>query len=127
MENPTEQPTVLVMDDDEDVRFIAAIMLKRIGFNVDFAENGKDAVVMYQSKLHSGSRYHAVILDLNVPGGMGGEEAVKLLKEIDPAVAAYVSCGNPFDPAMDDPASHGFRGAIAKPFLPEHLQVLLGQ
>ncbi|GAM07779.1 response regulator receiver protein [Geobacter sp. OR-1] len=127
MENTTDQPTVLVMDDDEDVRFIAAIMLKRIGFNVDFAENGQEAVDMYRSGLHAGTRYHAVILDLNVPGGMGGEEAVRLLKEIDPDVAAYVSCGNPFDPAMDDPAGHGFRGAIAKPFLPEHLHILLEQ
>lgn len=115
------------MDDDEDVRFIAAMMLKRIGFDSDFAENGLEAVEIYRHQMNYGHKYHAVILDLNIPGAMGGQEAVRLLKEIDPLVIAYVSCGNPFDPAMTDPSAFGFKGAIAKPFMPEHLQALLEQ
>lgn len=127
MDTENGAPIVLVMDDDEDVRFIAALMLKRIGFEADFAVNGLEAVEKYRSSMSGGPRYRAVILDLNIPGSMGGQEAVHLLREIDPEVIAYVSCGNPFDPAMDDPAAFGFRGAIAKPFLPEQLQALLEQ
>lgn len=125
MELQEDRPTVLVMDDDEDVRFIAELMLKRIGFDVVFAENGLEAVEIYRKSMSDGMGYHAVILDLNIPGGMGGQEAVRLLKDINPGVAAYVSCGNPFDPAMSDPAAFGFKGAIAKPFLNEQLAALL--
>jgi len=113
------------MDDDEDVRFIAGILLKRLGFVAEFAETGSEAVRLYQHAIAEGRRYHAVILDLNVPGAMGGLEAVQQLKGIDPEVRAYVSCGNPFDPVMDDPSAFGFNGAINKPFMPEHLQILL--
>jgi DNA-binding NtrC family response regulator len=122
--NP-DQLTVLVMDDDEDVRFIAGIMLNRIGMHAVFAESGSEAVHLYRTSVAEGKRYHAVILDLNIPGKMGGEEAVKLLKEIDPEVKAYVSCGNPYDPAMENPVEHGFLGAIPKPFLTEHIKTLL--
>ncbi len=119
--------TILVMDDDEDVRFIAAIMLKRLGILTEFAETGLEAVSLYRQAMTEGRPYHAVILDLNVPGAMGGLEALQRLKEIDPYVTAYVSCGNPFDPVMDEPAAYGFQGAINKPFLPEHLQILLSR
>jgi len=113
------------MDDDEDVRFIAGIILNRIGLNVVFAECGTEAVELFKKALADGQRYHAVILDLNIPGKMGGEEAVKILKEMDPDIDAYVTCGNPFDPVMENPAAFGFKGSIPKPFLTEHLQILL--
>jgi CheY-like chemotaxis protein len=120
-----DKPTVLVMDDDDDVRFIAGIMLNRIGFNTVFAECGSEAVELYTRAIADGHPFHAVILDLNIPGKMGGEEAVKILKKLDPDLNAYVSCGNPYDPVMEDPPAFGFKGAIPKPFLPEHIQILL--
>ncbi len=125
MNDPTKEQTILVMDDDEDVRFIAGIMLKRLGFLAEFAETGSEAIRLYQHAMDEGRPYHAVILDLNVPGAMGGLEAVQQLKVIDPEVTAYVSCGNPFDPVMDDPSAFGFKGAINKPILPENLRILL--
>lgn len=127
MDTTTDHSTVLVMDDDEDVRFIAGIMLKRLDLNAVFAESGTEAVACYQKALSEGKRFCAVILDLNIPGNMGGEEAVKLLRAIDPEVKAYVSCGNPYDPVMEDPTAYGFIGAISKPFHADQLQLLLGQ
>lgn len=125
MDANENRPVILVMDDDEDVRFIAELMLKRIGFDVVFAENGHEAVEIFRKSMSEGICYHSVILDLNIPGGMGGQEAVTILKEINPDVAAYVSCGNPFDHAMTDPESFGFNGAIAKPFINDQLLSLL--
>ncbi|MBI5656770.1 MAG: response regulator [Geobacter sp.] len=127
MDDRSAQRAILVMDDDEDVRFIAGLMLQRLGFSVDLAETGDEAIELFRRAHEAGRGYHAVILDLNIPGGMGGQEVIVLLRAIDPAVTAYVSCGNPYDPIMENPADFGFQGAIAKPFLPEHLQVLLHQ
>ena len=127
MNSAPERPTILVMDDDEDVRFIAELMLQRMGFAVEFAENGAEAMTLYRQALVSGRRYHAVILDLNVPGGFGGREVIGQLKEIDPDITAFVACGNPYDPVVENPGSFGFKGAVTKPFLPENLQALLEQ
>lgn len=118
-------PIILVMDDDEDVRFIAAILLNKMGFAVEFAKSGEEAIDKWQKALSEGARYKAAILDLNVPGGMGGKEALPRLIQIDPDIVAYVSCGNPYDPVVQNPSAFGFKGAINKPFLPEQLKVLL--
>ena len=125
MASTFENPTVLVMDDDEDVRFIAGIMLKRLGLEAVFAESGDEAIDIFRTGISEGKSFCAVILDLNVPGRMGGQEAVSMLREIDPDVRAYVSCGNPYDPVMEDPTSYGFIGAISKPFHANQLQILL--
>lgn len=127
MTDTLDQPTVLVMDDDEDVRFIAGVMLNRMGLHAVFAESGAEAVELYSRQISEGKRFHAVILDRNIPGNIGGEETIKLLREIDPDVRAYISCGNPYDPVMENPAAYGFAGAIPKPFLSEHIQALLEQ
>jgi CheY-like chemotaxis protein len=113
------------MDDDEDVRFIAEFMLQRLGFAVVLTASGAEAIERYKEVLHEGGRFHAVILDINIPGSMGGREVVSQLKIIDPQVTAFISSGNPLDPAMESPTSFGFVGAIAKPFLVENLRVLL--
>lgn len=121
----TQPKMVLVMDDDEDVRFIADYMLQRIGFAVVLTTSGSEAIQQYRKSLDNGTRFHAVILDINIPGGMGGREVLGQLKEIDPQVNAFISSGNPFDPAMENPTAFGFTGAIAKPFCNEDLQKLL--
>lgn len=121
-----EKPLIMVMDDDEDVRFIAEIILNKMGIAVEFAESGQEAIDKWQRSLAEGVRYKAAILDLNVPGKMGGLEALAILREIDPGIVAYVSCGNPYDPVVENPEAFGFKGAVSKPFLPEQLKVLLG-
>lgn len=112
------QPTarVLVMDDDEMVRFVAGETLKRYGFEVEFANDGAQAVELYRERYQAGETFAAVILDLNIPGGMGGQEAMKQLLEIDPGAKGYVSSGRTDDPVMTNFQTFGFSGAIEKPY-----------
>lgn len=107
---------VLVMDDDEMVRFVAGETLKRYGFEVEFANDGSQAVELYRQHHQAGVPFAAVILDLNIPGGMGGEEAMKRLLEIDPSAKGYVSSGRTDDPVMIDFRNFGFSGTIEKPY-----------
>ena len=104
------------MDDDEMVRFVAGETLKRYGFEVEFANDGSQAVELYRQHHQAGVPFAAVILDLNIPGGMGGEEAMKRLLEIDPAAKGYVSSGRTDDPVMMDFQNFGFSGTIEKPY-----------
>lgn len=107
---------VLVMDDDEMVRFVAGETLKRYGFAVEFANDGAQAVEIYLQHLKAGAPFAAVIMDLNIPGGMGGAEAMKRLLEIDPKAKGYVSSGRTDDPVMMNYQSYGFSGTIEKPY-----------
>nr|WP_284694795.1 response regulator [Geomonas sp. Red32] len=107
---------VLVMDDDEMVRFVAGETLKRYGFDVEFAADGTEAVKLYREHRDAGSPFVAVILDLNIPGGVGGAEAMKLLLEIDPEAKGYVSSGRTDDPVMMNYQTFGFTGTIEKPY-----------
>ncbi len=125
MSNSPPKPKILVMDDDEDVRFIAELKLSQLGFAVVLATRGVEAIDHYEKSLRAGIRFHAVILDITIPGSMGGLEVLSHLKEIDSQVNAFISSGNPFDPMMKNPASFGFAGAIDKPFFAENLRILL--
>lgn len=107
---------VLVMDDDEMVRFVAGETLKRYGFRVEFANDGSQAIELYRQHYQAGAPFAAVILDLNIPGGMGGAETMKRLLEIDPAAKGYVSSGRTDDPVMMNYLSFGFSGTIEKPY-----------
>jgi CheY-like chemotaxis protein len=114
--NPQAVAKVLIMDDDEMVRFVAGETLKRYGFEVEFANDGSQAVQLYREHQEAGSPFAAVILDLNIPGGMGGEEAMKQLLDIDPAAKGYVSSGRTDDPVMMNFQTFGFSGTIEKPY-----------
>ena len=114
--SPQAVAKVLVMDDDEMVRFVAGETLKRYGFDVEFANDGSEAVELYRKHHEAGSPFVAVILDLNIPGGMGGEETMRRLLEIDPAAKGYVSSGRTDDPVMMDYQTFGFSGTIEKPY-----------
>ncbi|MBU5612795.1 response regulator [Geomonas azotofigens] len=117
MGNENQRPAkVLVMDDDEMVRFVAGETLKRYGFEVEFANDGSQAVEIYRERHEAGDGFAAVILDLNIPGGMGGQEAMKRLLEIDPAAKGYVSSGRTDDPVMTNYQTFGFSGTIEKPY-----------
>lgn len=125
MTAPPDTLSVLVMDDDEDVRFITDHMLRRLGFSVVLAPGGIEAIECYRKALAAESPFHAVILDINIHGGPGGLAVLERLKELDPRVNAFVSSGNPFDPVMVTPTAFGFIGALAKPLTTSSLQILL--
>lgn len=111
---------VLVMDDEEAILEIVGDILAYHGFTVDFARDGEEAICLYQER-----EYDAVILDLTVPGGMGGREAMKELLRIDPMIRAIVSSGYSNDPIMSDFRQYGFKNVIAKPYDLEELGEVL--
>jgi CheY-like chemotaxis protein len=107
---------VLVVDDEEAIRALVEFTLTHLGYQVTAAATALEGVNAYREKLEAGERFDAVILDLTLPGGMGGKEALKKLIEIDPTVNAIVSSGYATDATMSRYQDFGFRGVIAKPY-----------
>ncbi len=107
---------VLVMDDEEAIRQIASRILARNGFVVESASDGAEAIRLFEDARRRGCPFDVVILDLTIRGGMGGQEAMRTLLELDPHVKAIVSSGYSNDPVMASHRQHGFRGVAAKPY-----------
>jgi CheY-like chemotaxis protein len=107
---------VLVVDDEEAIRALVDFTLSHLGYDVTQAATALEGVNIYRQKFEAGERFDAVILDLTLPGGMGGKEALKKLIEIDPTVNAIVSSGYATDATMSRYQDFGFRGVIAKPY-----------
>ncbi|MEW5801367.1 MAG: AAA family ATPase [bacterium] len=107
---------VLCMDDQPSIRNMMGKMLARLGYEVEYAQDGAEAIELYKKKRETGESFDAVIMDLTIPGGMGGKEALKKLLAIDPNAKGIVSSGYNDDPIMSEYKEYGFCGAIAKPY-----------
>lgn len=106
---------ILVMDDEKIVRDFLKKVLSRMGWEVECAREGDEAISLYRKVKESDAPFDVVILDLTVQGGMGGKETLPHLKEIDPDVRAIISSGYSDDPVMANFKEYGFRGAVPKP------------
>ena len=112
---------ILVMDDDEMVRYILSQMLTHLGYATRFASEGGEAVALFTAAMEDGEPFDAVILDLSVQSGMGGKDAVAALRAISPDIRALVSSGFSTDPVMSEYEAYGFCGVLEKPY---HMVVL---
>lgn len=124
-ELPSGEGKILVMDDEEGVRDVASAIINSLGYTSETAEGGSEAIELYKEAKEAGEPFDAVILDLTVPGGMGGEEAIQKLREIDANVTAIVSSGYANDPIMSDYEQYGFSGVFAKPYKIKKLSEVL--
>lgn len=122
---------ILVMDDEEVVLQVIDGILKHFGYSVDTVYDGKEAIARYKQAQDNNTPYRAVIMDLTIPGGMGGKETIEKLLAVDPDAVAIVASGYANDPIMADYTSYGFKGVITKPFtlpaLAELLETVLSQ
>jgi PAS domain S-box-containing protein len=118
---------ILVMDDEAMIRKLAGELLSYLGYDVDFALDGAEAIKRYKQALDSKKPFDAVILDLTVKGGMGGKETIEKLSKIDPNVVAIVSSGYCNDPGITDFGQYGFSGVVTKPYTMSELGEKLNQ
>ena len=112
---------ILVMDDEPEIRKIIESMLKHLGYRVALSKDGVEAIELYDSALKCNAPFDAVIMDLTIPGGMGGEEAIRHLLKIDPTIKAVVSSGYSDSSVLANYKEYGFKGVINKPYTIEEL------
>ena len=112
---------ILVMDDEEILRRVAERMLLELGYEVQCARDGTEALELYEKATRSGRSFDAVIMDLTIPGGVGGKETIQKLLKFDPKATAVVSSGYSNDPIMSNYEKYGFCGVVTKPFRIEDL------
>ena len=116
---------ILVMDDEETIRDVTEKILMELGYEACCASDGAETIALYQDAARSGRPFDAVIMDLTIPGGMGGKETIRQLLSIDPQITAIVSSGYSNDPIMSDFEKYGFRGVATKPYRIEKLSWVL--
>ncbi|MGE5342469.1 MAG: response regulator [Candidatus Omnitrophota bacterium] len=116
---------VLIMDDEEFIREIAKELFETLGYAAASVENGEDVLDAYRQAMESGNPFTFVVLDMFIPGRMGGKECIKELLALDPNAKAVISSGYLNDPAMIDYPHYGFCGALPKPYLIKDLKGLL--
>jgi len=112
----TRQQKILIMDDEDYIRNILNKMFEKFGYLVELTCDGDEAVQRYKSLKDEGNPADLVILDLSIPGGMGGKEAAQKILEFHPQAKIIISTGNPNDPLLSDYSEHGIISVLSKPF-----------
>lgn len=125
--NEPGEGRILVMDDDEAVRTVIVGLLRSLGYKAEVAGDGMQAIKIYQQAKAAGQPFAAVIMDLTIPGGMGGKEAIGKLREIDTSARVIASSGYSNDDIMAHYEKYGFNGVISKPYRLKELQQVLNR
>ncbi|MEW6429725.1 MAG: PAS domain S-box protein [Thermodesulfobacteriota bacterium] len=112
----TGSGAVLVMDDEECIRDLLDNLLRQLGYSPTLTRDGAEAVAAYGERLRAGTPFSAVILDLTIPGGMGGKDTAAAILAMDPRARLIASSGYSQDDVMANHPAYGFAGAIAKPY-----------
>ncbi|MCK5154137.1 MAG: response regulator, partial [Spirochaetales bacterium] len=112
--------SILILDDEEMIRKMLKLSLEKMGHSVVSSSNGKEVIGKYKNE-----NFDLIILDITIPGGMGGVETIKQLKTINPDVKAIVSSGYTSSPVMSDYQSYGFSGSLTKPYLFDELKTII--
>lgn len=120
-ETPAAKPEagkrrVLIMDDDESIRMLTGMMFKQLNYEVVATTDGDSALAAHKEAIREGRAFDLVVMDLTIPGGMGGKEAIRRLREVDQTILTIVSSGYSNDPVMANHADYGFNGVLPKPF-----------
>jgi CheY-like chemotaxis protein len=118
---------ILFMDDEEVVRRATRRLLESAGYTGVMAADGDEAVRLYEEARAAGEPFDVVMLDLTIPGGMGGKETLDVLKELDPDVKAIVASGYSNDPVVSEYREFGFKASLTKPFDLEDLADVLAR
>lgn len=121
----SEGAKILLMDDEEIILKVVGEMMRYFGYHVTLARDGAEAIRYYQAAAELGEPFDAVVMDLTIPGGIGGPEAIVKLRQIDPGIRAIVSSGYSNDPIMSNYESYGFCGVVRKPYRFEELNQVL--
>jgi signal transduction histidine kinase/CheY-like chemotaxis protein len=125
--DPAVPAHVLVMDDEQAVREIVGELLTGLGCTVEYAEDGAQAVELWVARQSSPTPFDIALMDLTVPGGMGGKEAMARLLAVEPDACGVVASGYSHDPVMACHADYGFRASLCKPFGKDELSRVLAQ
>ena len=125
VKSPADKIRVLLMDDDEMIRDMAKLMLNNMGYEVELAGAGSEAIRRYKDARQAGNPFDVVILDLSIRRGLGGKETIKALIEIDPDVKAILSSGSYDDPVFSNFGAYGFSAPLPKPYSMKELRETL--
>jgi CheY-like chemotaxis protein len=116
---------VLILEDEPLIRQLIALHLTNIGCEVTQTSDGSETVARYHESINKGQPYDLLVMDLSIPGGMGGAAAMEKIRQMDPGVRAIVSSGYSDDPVMSRYLDYGFRAVLPKPYQPQELRELV--